>query len=270
MFMTELIEFLLRHGYVVLFGAVFLEQVGVPIPSAPVLLAAGTLAAHGNISASTAILLALLASLLGDLVWYQLGRRRGHKVLHLICRLSLEPDNCVRRTEDVFSRHGGRVLLVAKFIPGLNTAAPPMAGHLGMNLFRFLIYDLAGSALWVCSFIGIGIVFSDQVEDVALLLARLGNGAVILAVGALAGYLVLKYVQRRRFMRKLRIARISPAELMRKMTDGEDLVIVDLRHELDWENEEVRLPGALHMVPEDVVNRHREIPRDRDIVLYCT
>jgi membrane protein DedA with SNARE-associated domain len=268
--MHELIEILLRHGYLVLFGAVFLEQVGVPVPSAPFLLAAGTLAAHSRISITTAILLALAASLLGDLIWYQLGRRRGRKVLNLICRLSLEPDTCVRRTEDIFSRHGGRVLLVAKFIPGLNTAAPPMAGHLGMNLLRFLLYDLAGSILWIFSFAGIGFLFSEQVEDVAILLARLGNWAGILAIGSLAAYLLRKYAQRRRFLRKLRVARISPKELMKKLAAGEDVVIVDLRHELDWGNEEVRLPGALHMVPEEIVSRHQEIPRERDIVLYCT
>lgn len=268
--MTELVQFLLRHGYVVLFGAVFMEQVGIPIPAAPVMLAAGALAAHGNLSLASVVLLSVLASLLGDLAWFQLGRRRGNKVLNLICRLSLEPDTCVRRTEDVFSRHGGRALVVAKFIPGLNTAAPPMAGHLGMGWFRFLMYDLAGAVLWVAAFTGIGTLFSEQIEDVALLLAHLGHGAIVLAVGSLAAYLAWKYAQRRRFLRKLRIARISPDELMQKMAAGEEVTIVDLRHAIELENTEVRLPGALHMVPEDIRHRHHEIPRDRDIVLYCT
>ena len=122
--MNELIEFLLRHGYIVLFGFVLFEQVGVPVPTAPVLLAAGALAAHGDLAFSVVLLIGLTASLPGDLVWFYLGRRRGRRVLNMICRISLEPDTCVRWTEDIFARHGNNALLIAKFVPGLNTAAP--------------------------------------------------------------------------------------------------------------------------------------------------
>ena len=268
--MADLIAFLLRYGYVVLFVAVFLEQFGVPIPSAPILLAAGALAAHGNLSFFTVLVLGVVASLMGDIVWYWLGRSRGHDVLKLLCRLSLEPDSCVRRTENVFSRHGDRALLLAKFIPGFGVAVPPMAGHLGMGLARFLLLDVLGAILWICVYSGAGFLFSEQIEDVALMLARLGNGAVVLAMGGLAGYLVGKYVQRRRYIRKLRVARISPDELMRKLAAGEDPVIIDLRHALALGTEDVRLPGAINMIPEEVARRHGEIPRDRDIVLYCT
>ena len=269
--MTELIAFLLRHGYTVLFIAVFLEQFGVPIPSAPILLAAGALAAHGQ----PLLFHSSCAGGRGE----PHGRsrsgtssaaRRGHKVLKLLCRLSLEPDSCVRRTEDLFARHGDRALLLAKFIPGFGVAIPPMAGHLGMRLIRFMLLDVIGAILWICVFSGAGFLFSEQIEDIALMLARLGNGAVILAVAGLAGYLVWKYVQRRRYLRKLRVARISPDELMRQLAAGEDPVIIDLRHELELGTEEVRLPGAINMIPEEVARRHVEIPRDRDIVLYCT
>jgi len=268
--MTELIAFLLRYGYFVFFIAVFLEQFGVPIPSAPVLIAAGALAAHGHLSFFKLLVLGVVASLMGDLVWYQLGRTRGHDVLRFLCRLSLEPDSCVRHTENVFARHGDRALLLAKFIPGFGVAVPPMAGHLGMRLARFILLDVLGAILWICAFSGAGFLFSEQIEDVALTVARLGNGAVILAAGGLVGYLVGKYVQRRRYLRKLRVARISPDELMRKLAAGEDPVIIDLRHALDRGSEEVRLPGAINMVPEEVARRHVEIPRDRDIILYCT
>jgi membrane protein DedA with SNARE-associated domain len=215
-------------------------------------------------------LLAAAASLLGDLVWYELGRRRGRKVLNLICRLSLEPDSCVRWTEDIFARHGGRALLAAKFIPGLNTAAPPMAGHLKMKLLRFVLLDLAGAILWVLVFAGAGFLFSEQIEDLALLLARLGNLAVVLAVGGLAGYLLWKYLQRRRFLHRLRVARIAPEELMQKLEEGEDVTIVDLRNEVALDKDPFRLPGAIRMLPSELESRHEEIPRDRDIVLYCT
>ena len=268
--MTELISFLLRHGYAIFFVAVFLEQFGVPVPSAPILLAAGALAAHGHLSFFAILVLGVVASLIGDLVWYQLGRSRGHKVLKLLCRLSLEPDSCVRRTENLFARYGERALLLAKFIPGFGVAIPPMAGHLGMSLIRFMVLDAVGALLWICVFSGAGFIFSEQIEEIALMLARLGNGAVILATAGLAGYLVWKYVQRRRYLRKLRVARISPDELMRQLAAGADLVIIDLRHELELGTDEVRLPGAVNMIPEEVARRHQEIPRDRDIVLYCT
>jgi membrane protein DedA with SNARE-associated domain len=268
--MTELVAFLLRHGYTVLFIAVFLEQFGVPVPSAPILLAAGALAAHGDLSFFTAFGLSVVATLMGDLVWFQLGRSRGHKVLKLLCKLSLEPDSCVRRTEDLFARHGGRALLLAKFIPGFGVAIPPMAGHLGMHFIRFLLLDLAGAVLWICAFSGAGFLFSEQIEGIALMLARLGNWAVILAAAGLAGYLVWKYVQRRRYLGKLRVARISPDELMRQLAAGEAPVIIDLRHELELGTEDFRLPGAINMIPNEVARRHQEIPRDRDIVLYCT
>ncbi len=268
--MTNILQFLLRHGYVVLFGAVFIEQLGIPIPSAPIMLAAGALAAGGKLSYPLALLIAVCAALSGDMVWYQLGRRRGHQVLRWICRLSLEPDSCVRRTEDIFERHGGRALLAAKFIPGLNTAATPMAGLLGMSFPRFMLYDIAGALMWAGAFSAAGFLFSAELEDIARPLARLGNWIVLLAISALAGYLGWKYFQRRRFRRQLRVARISPDDLARKLEAGEDLAIVDLRHQLEFEEDGAKLPGAIRMAPAELEARHLEIPRDRDIVLYCT
>ncbi len=268
--MTDLIQFVLRHGYAVLFGAVFVEQIGIPVPSAPVLLAAGALSAGGNLSLMLVILSGVLAALPGDLIWYQVGRRRGDKVLRLICRLALEPDSCVRRTEDLFVRHGGRSLLVARFIPGLNTAASPMAGHLEMSLARFLALDVTGEVLYIGAYSLAGYIFSSQIEDFALMLARLGNWAIFLALTALAGYLGWKYLQRRRFFRKLRVARISPEELIRKLNAGDGVVILDLRNEFASEEARMQLPGAIRMLPAELELRHEEIPRDRDIVLYCT
>jgi membrane protein DedA with SNARE-associated domain len=268
--MTEIINFLLQHGYLVLFIAVVLEQFGIPVPSAPVLLAAGALAAHEHLNYGAVCLLSVAGALIGDLVWYEMGRRRGRKVLQFICRISLEPDSCVRSTEKIFARFGNRALLLAKFVPALGVAAPPMAGLLRMSLIRFLIYDTAGSALWVLVFTGIGLTFSSQIEEVALLLARLGIWALIVTLAPLAGYIIWKYIQRRRFLGRLQVTRIAPEEVMRKMSAGEKLYIVDLRHKLGIQADDVRLPGAIHIEPEEIEQRHREIPTDRDVVFYCT
>ncbi|MCI0403802.1 MAG: VTT domain-containing protein [Acidobacteria bacterium] len=268
--MSEAFQFLLRHGYAVLFGAVFAEQIGLPLPAIPVLLAAGALAGMKRFAFLAIVLVAVLASLLSDLIWYALGRRRGHSILNLLCRISLEPDSCVRRTEDVFARHGVRALVVAKFIPGLNTAAPPLAGMFRMRLSRFLLWDGAGALLWAGTFCGAGYLFSAQLERVATSAGRLGGWLVVLVLGALAAYISWKYIQRRRFIRQLRTARVTPEELMRKLEADEEIVVVDLRHSFEFEADSVKIPGSLHMLPEELNHRHTEIPRDREVVLYCT
>ena len=268
--MNGAFEFVLRHGYVLLFAVVLGEQLGLPLLGAPVLLATGALAATGRLSLPVALLLAVLACLIGDSVWYQLGRRRGASILTLLCRISLEPDSCVRRTEDVFARYGARVLLVAKFVPGLNTVAPPLSGVVGMQLARFLRWDAGGAFLWAGTYLGLGYLFSAQLEQVAMALSRLGRGAGVLVGIALGAYVAWKYTQRRRFIRQLRVARITPEELMRRRAAGEDVLVVDLRSAIHVESEGVRIPGALHVHPEELDRRHQEIARDREIVLYCS
>src|SRR5215831_6966291 len=184
----EALGFLVRHGYVVLFVVVLGEQLGLPLVGAPVLMAAGALAGVGRFSLTLAVGLGISACLIGDLVWFELGRRRGAPILSLLCRISLEPDSCVRRTEDIFSRWGARVLLVAKFGPGLNTVAPPLAGVVGMPRKRFLRWDAGGAAAWTLAYVGLGYLFSAQIEALALALAGLGRGAALVVGTALTAY----------------------------------------------------------------------------------
>lgn len=259
--------FLIRHGYALLFGWVLLEQMGLPIPAAPLLVAAGALARAGKMNLMFAVALALIAVILADLFWYFLGRYRGGRILKLLCRISLEPDSCVRRTENLFIRHGVRSLLVAKFIPGLNTAAPSLAGVFRMPLGRFLIFDSLGGFLWVVTVTSLGLIFSDQLERIAL---RWGGWLVAALAGSLTAYVLWKFIQRRRFLRRLRIARITPKELMDKLTARENISIVDLRQPMDIEAFPQMIPGALRIAMEEIEERHGEIPRDRDVVLYCS
>src|SRR5580704_9032742 len=150
--MTELLEFVVRHGYMLVFAWVFVEQAGLPVPSAPLLLAAGALAGTQRMNLGTAIAFAVIGSVASDSMWYELGRRKGVRVLQLLCRISLEPDSCVRRTQISFTRNGPRVLLVAKFIPGLNAMAAPLSGIIKMGWRRFLWFDTLGALLWVGAF----------------------------------------------------------------------------------------------------------------------
>ena len=268
--MNEVVQFLLRHGYAVLFIWVLAEQIGAPVPAAPLLLAAGVLAGAGSLHFIAAFILAVVACLLSDLIWYLIGRYKGGSVLSLLCKISLSPDSCVRRTEDLFYRHGARSLLVAKFIPGLSTVAPPLAGVFRMTLFRFLFYDGSGACLWAGSFLGLGYLFSDQIEEIAAYAMRLGVSLVGLVVAGLAGYITWKYIHRRRFLNRLRIARISPEELKNKLDAGEEILVLDVRHPLDFAAMPQTIPGAIYFPLEDLEKEHPRIPRDRDVILYCS
>ena len=263
-------SFLMRHGYAVLFGIVLLEQAGLPLPALPVLLAMGALVATGHFNLWASLAVVVSASLVSDLAWFELGRRHGARMLALLCRISLEPDSCVRRTENALAAGGARALLFAKFVPGLSTAAPPVAGMLRMGLLRFVLWDVAGAILWAGSLMAVGYVFSSQLERVAEFLALLGSRLVAAIAIALLGYITVKYLERRRFLRDLAVARISVEELRRRIDEGEDIVVVDLRHSMEFEAEPAMVPGAIHLLPDELDTRHHEIPRDREVVLYCT
>jgi membrane protein DedA with SNARE-associated domain len=268
--MHSTLDFLLRHGYVVLLGWVFAEQIGLPVPSLPLLLAAGALAGTHRMSFFFSLLLCVFAAVMADSIWYILGRIKGIKVLQLLCKISLEPDSCVRRTEGVFSKQGARSLLVAKFLPGLSTVAPPLAGIFHMRPRRFLLFDGGGSVLWAGTFLGLGYIFSGQIEVIAEHALQLGGWLLVLLIGGLASYIVYKFVARQRFMRQLRIGRITVEELKTKIDAHEDLVIVDLRHALDFEADPETIPGAFRMDAKELEEKNDRLPRDREVILYCT
>ena len=267
--MNDAGEFLIRHGEAIVFAAVFAEQIGLPVPAIPVLLAAGALAGAGKMSLAGAVILSLVACFAGDLIWYEVGRRRGRHALNLLCRISLEPDSCVRRTENFFERHGLRSLILAKFIPGLSTITPALAGLFGVSGRQFLFYNGLGALLWSVSFIAPGYLFSNQLESMAMQAARFGASAVLLLGGSFVAYLAYKFIHRQWLLRELRMARISPDELKRLMDDGHDVMVVDLRGALDHEADPHTIPGALRMTAEELEHRHHEIPRDQDVILFC-
>lgn len=267
--MEDLLQFLSQHGGLVLFVAVFAEQVGLPIPAIPVLLAAGALAGTGNLDLGAAVALAVTACILGDLVWYGLGRHRGRHVLDLLCRISLEPDSCVRRTESFFLRHGMWSLVLAKFIPGVSTVTPALAGLFAVRFRKFLLYNGLGALLWAVAFIIPGYLFSSQLEALSTQAGRYGSSLGMLVGASLALYIAYKFIHRYLLLRELRIARISADELKQLLDGGEALVIVDLRQPLDVEADPYSIPGAIRMAVEELTHWHHEIPRDRDVILYC-
>src|SRR5258706_416582 len=181
--MNETLEFLIRHGTAVVFAAVFIEQLGVPLPALPWLLASGALIGTGQVGWPRAVGAALFASILADFIWFYLGRYYGTRVLGVICRISLEPDSCVRRTQNVFTRYGMKGIVVAKFFPGLSTLAPALAGSAGTKAYRFFLFDGAGSLLYSGGFILVGFLFRRQLEQIISALEGLGSSALALIVG---------------------------------------------------------------------------------------
>jgi membrane protein DedA with SNARE-associated domain/rhodanese-related sulfurtransferase len=268
--MHKTIEFLLVHGYVVLLVWVFAEQIGLPLPSMPLLLAAGALAGTGRMSFFFSLFVCLVGAVIADSIWYELGRIKGIRILQLLCKISLEPDSCVRRTEGVFSTQGARSLLVAKFFPGLSTVAPPLAGIFHLPFGRFLLFDAIGSILWAGAFLGLGFIFSDQIEKVAERAESLGGSLLVLIVAALVGYIAWKYIARQRFIRELRGSRVTVDELKEKIDSGDQLAIVDLRHALDFAADPETIPGAFRMDMKELQEKSEILPRDKEIILYCT
>ncbi len=267
--MNDLIQILIRHGYLLVFWGVLGEQFGLPIPAELLLLASGAMAGGGNLNFAFLFFLGIIACSISDVSWYQIGRHKGSSVLSFLCRISLNPDSCVRRTENIFFRYGAQSLLVAKFIPGVNTIAAPLSGISRMSIFRFLLFDVLGACIWVGTFLSVGYLFSNQLEEMAGLSMRLGTFLGVILFGGLAGYVFWKYVQRQRFLSEFRIARITPEELKKMLDSGEDLVIVDVRSSLAFEAEPQTIVGALYLPLEELEKMPLAIPPDREVILYC-
>ncbi len=267
--MDDEIQFLIRHGSLVLFTGVLVGQLGFPIPSTALLLAAGTLAYLGRLSLFAVVSVAVVASMVAHLAWYEAGRRGGRRVLRWICSISLEPDTCVRSAETSFGRFGSQSLILGHFLPGLGLVVQPLAAIAGMGLGRFIAFNALGAFLWAAGYAGLGYVFGREIE-------RFASGAISFgtqfAVGLgvlLAAYVAWKWSKRQRILRDLRTARIEPEELKRRLDSGEPVWVVDLRHTADIAVDPWRIPGAIQLSPDELENGQRPIPEGEEIVLYC-
>jgi membrane protein DedA with SNARE-associated domain len=261
---------LLGHGYAFLFCYVFCVQAGMPIPADPLLLIMGALVGDGRYSLAPSLVAGTVAAIAGDLLWFQLGRRKGGAVLGLLCKLSLEPDTCVRKAENGFAKRGAWSLVFAKFVPGLSLVSVPVAGAIRMRTGKFLAADGAGCFLWCLVYMLVGRIFHRQVTAVIALLGLFGRRAGITLAILIGAYIGLRYLQRRLFIRQLRINRISPPEAFALMESGRPVTVVDLRHAAEIERSGLKITGARILTPEDLRSRSHEIPAENEIILYCT
>ena len=267
--MNDLSSLVSQYGLPVVFANVFLEQIGLPIPALPTLVIAGAFAIGGKLSIVAVFAVALAACLAADVIWYLAGRYYGNRVMRMLCMISLTPDSCVSQTQEQFERWGLNALLVAKFVPGISLLAPPLAGAARIGWLPFLAFNTGGAALWVTAGMGGGMLLGPQIEQLFGYVTRYGIDAVIAVIVFVVGYVGYKWWERRRFYAKLRMARISVDELYRRLDTGDPPVIVDVRSHVARTMEPRHIPGALHLPLQGFETHLAELPRDREIILYC-
>ena len=269
--MNEILDLFTRHGATVVFVVAFLEQIGVPVPAIPVMIVAGALAVNNDASVVRLLFLAVAGSLIADTTWFFLGRKYGNNVLAFLCRISLSPDSCVSRTEKFFDRWGLRALMFTKFIPGFSLLANPLAGSLPNGTYwRFLFYDIIGAVLWSGAALGVGALFHNAIDRVLDALLVLGNWALILIGSIAALFILFKWLERKRFYRALRLARISVGELHQLFSSGLSVVVFDVRNPSAQKRDPKRIPGARAVMSDQMDAALENISTDEEIVLYCT
>lgn len=257
-------------GLGLVFLNVLFEQLGLPIPAVPTLVVAGAMAGNGRLPGAELYALAVIACMIADGTWYGAGRLYGGRVMRLLCRISLSPDSCVSETQSAFERWGARALVFAKFVPGLALIAPPLAGATRMGAVRFICFSALGSVLWVGTALALGVLLRSQIGQLLPQAAQVGGALAVVLLVLLASYIAYRWWERRRFYAALDMARIGVEELRRRMEEEQAPVIVDVRSTTAQTIELRRIPGALHLPVQEVARHLGELPRDREIVLYCT
>lgn len=266
--MNSIIGWLEQYGLAAVFINVGLEQLGLPVPAYPVLILTGALSVGGRYSVYALLVTAVLACLIADCLWYWAGHRFGSRVLKTLCRISLSPDSCVRQTESIYARWGVRSLMVAKFIPGFASLATALAGRTGVPFGRFLFFDAIGAALFCGVGLAIGMFFHDVVDDVLLVLENLGRIGLTVLVSLFGLFILNKLWQRQRFLRQLRMSRISPEGLWELTQAQQPSVILDVRTPLSRGNGGV-IPGALLWSDPDRKMATLDLAPDTAVVVYC-
>lgn len=268
--MESIVPLLQQYGVLLVLVIVFLEQVGAPLPALPVLIVAGGIAAGGGLSLPAVFIAAMAGSFAGDWIWYAAGRWRGHRILRLLCRVSISPDTCVRQTEDFFVRWGMGTLVIAKFVPGLSTIAPPLAGAMRVDVGSFLLFNGIGAAIWSAAGIVVGWLLHAQIEELLAWLGQAGGYAAVAIGAALGLWIAWKLWDRYRFLRALRSARIPVDELYRLMEEGQEPVVLDVRTPSARVADARMIPGS-RFVDLTAPDRHlADVPPHRDIIVYCS
>ena len=266
----DLLDLLAHWGLALVFGSVLLEQVGFPLPAAPILVASGALAAGEIMRPELVLLVAFLSCLIADHMWFLLGRRHGRRLLAGLCRLSLSPDTCVRKTDDLIGRHGATVLLVAKFIPGVSAMSIPTAAAMGLSYRRFLLFDSLGCLIWCGAYIGAGMIFNREVNSVLAAMSVIGGWSLVVLAGLFAFYIAYKLYRRSRLKRLFRVVRITANEMLALLATEPGLVVLDARSDLARSEDPRSFPGSIVIEHNNPMARLPHDARERTIITFCT
>ncbi len=261
-----IVHLLTQHPYAILLLSALLERIGLPLFLSPVLVGAGALAAAGQMRFDAGFWIALVACIVGDQIWFAMGRSRGDSVLSLLCRISFEPDTCVRRSKVFLQKGAMRTVFFSKWLPGLSHIVPAVAGLSRVRTADFLMSNIAGTAVFVFSLMLAGYLPVEHLHLVPRVGAIVFEGAIVLLLANVG----VKFVQRRKFLQELYKSRVSPEDLLQMLDSGEQVVIVDLRHPLDSISDPRVLPGAIRMLPEELEHKASTLPADKEVILYCT
>lgn len=265
--MDDFAAFVARYGVTAVFLFTFLENAGLPIPAFPVLMLAGAYAStrHGDLPLVVGA--AVAGALLADGIWYVVGRRKGKRVLHHLCRVSLNPDACLERAVDGFHRRKGPTILFAKFLPGVNTIMPPLAGVAAMSAPLFLLLDFGGALLWAGSGVALGFAFGEEIAETARGVQGMMGWLLLAGVAATVAWRVGYRVW---LVKRYGGNRVDPEEVDRKIREGEDPLVLDLRRDEDYDSSGQIVSGAFRVRPASFHRYAHHLPRDRDLFFYCT
>jgi membrane protein DedA with SNARE-associated domain/rhodanese-related sulfurtransferase len=266
--MDQLIALIQEHGLWLVFANVLAEQAGVPVPAYPTLIIAGAYLTVGEYRVTALVLVGALAAVIADTFWYLAGRRFGTRVLRTLCRISLSPDSCVRQTETIFERFGPASMLFAKFVPGFASVATALAGALGLRYWKFVLFDLVGSLLWVGVAVAIGYLFRDAIGEALETLQALGKWGLVLVVAAFAAWIATKWWRRILFIRQLRMDRVTVEELKTLLDANEVGLILDVRSALS-QQASGRIPGARPVDIKNIAGGLDSVPKEDEVVVYC-
>ncbi|HEX8817457.1 MAG TPA: VTT domain-containing protein [Terriglobales bacterium] len=268
--MTDLLAAITRHGYLLIFIVVFAESIGLPLPAALALVGGGAACASHSLNSATVLLLAISAMMIGDICTFTLGREAGWALLGFLCRLSMNPENCILRSAESFYKRGKITLLFAKFVPGINTMAPPLAGSMKMRPWQFLRFDLLGTTLYISAYFTLGYIFHDFL---AAITRGINTASHIMGVILLMA-VVLFFAYRIWIWEKAKknpVPRVAIEELaLRLQAESDDVIVADVRSHGYYDASAQRIRGSIRFEPNNFAEEIKMLPKDKDIYLYCT
>lgn len=269
--MNYLFGLLAAHGYILLGVIVFAEAIGLPVPAAFALVAAGAASAAKVLSPALALIIAFAAMVAGDSLLFVAGRYAGWALLGVLCRVSANPETCILRSAESFYKRGKLTLVFAKFVPGLNTMAPPLAGSMKMRPQQFLRFDIAGAALYILSYGGLGYLFRDFLKSITRGFQTAGDVVTVALVIAIVGYAAYRARIYQRNKIYTVVPRIQVEELARKLSEGKDnIVLADVRSHGYYDANAARIKGSIRIEPNNLEKELENLPKNKDIYLYCT